>query len=72
MPRNRKERRAAAQERRVGQPWTVPELAEHLRVSDQYLYNQIHAGKIAVLDLDGVYRIADSTARKLTGEEIAA
>jgi hypothetical protein len=73
MPRNRRERRAsAAPERRAGQPWTVPELAAELRVSDQHLYNMIRAGRIATLKLDGVYRVADSVAQRLIGVEVTA
>jgi hypothetical protein len=57
----------AAPPRQPGQPWTVPELARELRVSDQYLYDRIKAGKVKVLQLDGVNRIADSVAQNLIG-----
>jgi hypothetical protein len=57
--------------RRPNQPWTIAELAAELRVSDQYLYNKIRDGKVEVLDLDGLYRIADPVARRLLGWESA-
>lgn len=53
--------------RQAGQPWTVPELAAELRVSDQYLYNRIRAEKIEVLKLDGVFRIPDRVAQQMMG-----
>jgi hypothetical protein len=75
QPTKTKNRRAARltqpKGRRAGQPWTVAELADELRVSDQYIYNMVRADKITVLDLDGVIRIPDPVARKLKGEEPA-
>jgi hypothetical protein len=61
-----------APERRPGQPWTIPELARELRVSDQYLYDQIKKAKIKALALDGVFRIADSVAQQMLGKEPVA